>query len=197
MPVRWPHLGEVSAIRRIQVPAANRVDHVDRESCESRKSHRHPPPHSPALSAARRDHQRPRLRRPTPRRPDPRQTRRPRTIEHHDRVRGNLDRHGVHILTAYVAGIWLLPAGAVESCAHARFVASSLDEDYVAPAVRHRPVGHVRRVHECQRRGAQRPRAERCWRCSLGTTSDCSVQMPATSVEAMRAPRSDRPTPWP
>ena len=28
----------------------------------------------------------------------------PRTTEHHDRARGNLDRHGVHFLTAYVAG---------------------------------------------------------------------------------------------
>lgn len=29
----------------------------------------------------------------------------PRTTEHYDRARGNLDRHGVHFLTAYVAGI--------------------------------------------------------------------------------------------
>ena len=29
----------------------------------------------------------------------------PRTSEHQDRARGNLDRHGVHFLTAYVAGI--------------------------------------------------------------------------------------------
>ncbi|MDQ3475890.1 MAG: tyrosine-type recombinase/integrase [Actinomycetota bacterium] len=28
----------------------------------------------------------------------------PRTTEHYDRARGNLDRHGVHLLTAYVAG---------------------------------------------------------------------------------------------
>ena len=28
----------------------------------------------------------------------------PRTTEHDDRARGNLDRHGVHFLTAYVAG---------------------------------------------------------------------------------------------
>ena len=28
----------------------------------------------------------------------------PRTTEHYDRARGNLDRHGVHFLTAYVAG---------------------------------------------------------------------------------------------
>ncbi|GAB3083636.1 hypothetical protein GCM10027080_36440 [Pedococcus soli] len=26
----------------------------------------------------------------------------PRTTEHYDRARGNLDRHGVHFLTAYV-----------------------------------------------------------------------------------------------
>jgi len=29
----------------------------------------------------------------------------PRTTEHYDRARGNLDRHGVHLLTAYVAGV--------------------------------------------------------------------------------------------
>lgn len=29
----------------------------------------------------------------------------PRTTEHSDRARGNLDRHGVHFLTAYVAGV--------------------------------------------------------------------------------------------
>ena len=29
----------------------------------------------------------------------------PRTTQHDDRARGNLDRHGVHFLTAYVAGI--------------------------------------------------------------------------------------------
>ena len=29
----------------------------------------------------------------------------PRTTEHYDRARGNLDRHGVHYLTAYVAGV--------------------------------------------------------------------------------------------
>ena len=29
----------------------------------------------------------------------------PRTTEHDDRARGNLDRHAVHILTAYVAGV--------------------------------------------------------------------------------------------
>jgi len=28
-----------------------------------------------------------------------------RTIEHYDRARGNLDRHGVHFLTAYLAGV--------------------------------------------------------------------------------------------
>ena len=30
--------------------------------------------------------------------------RRPRTV-HYDRARGNLDRHGVHFLAAYVAGV--------------------------------------------------------------------------------------------
>jgi predicted transcriptional regulator len=30
---------------------------------------------------------------------------RPRTTEHYDRARGDLDRHGVHFLTAYVAGV--------------------------------------------------------------------------------------------
>jgi hypothetical protein len=29
----------------------------------------------------------------------------PRTTEHYDRARGNIDRHGVHFLTAYVAGV--------------------------------------------------------------------------------------------
>ncbi len=29
----------------------------------------------------------------------------PRTTEHYDRARGNLDRNGVHFLTAYVAGV--------------------------------------------------------------------------------------------
>ena len=29
----------------------------------------------------------------------------PRTTEHYDRARGNLDRHGGHFLTAYVAGV--------------------------------------------------------------------------------------------
>jgi hypothetical protein len=29
----------------------------------------------------------------------------PGTTEHYDRARGNLDRHGVHLLTAYVAGV--------------------------------------------------------------------------------------------
>ena len=29
----------------------------------------------------------------------------PRTTELYDRARGNLDRHGVHFLTAYVAGV--------------------------------------------------------------------------------------------
>ena len=29
----------------------------------------------------------------------------PRTTEHYDRARGNLDRHGAHFLTAYVAGV--------------------------------------------------------------------------------------------
>jgi integrase len=29
----------------------------------------------------------------------------PRTTQHYDRARGNLDRHGVHFLTAHVAGV--------------------------------------------------------------------------------------------
>lgn len=29
----------------------------------------------------------------------------PRTTEHYDRARGNLDRHSVHFLTAHVAGV--------------------------------------------------------------------------------------------
>ncbi|MGE5857389.1 MAG: hypothetical protein ACM31K_02755 [Solirubrobacterales bacterium] len=31
----------------------------------------------------------------------------PRTTEHYDRARGNLDRHGVHFLTAYVRRLTL------------------------------------------------------------------------------------------
>jgi len=59
----------------------------------------------PALAAARCDHQRPRRRRSLrdaqilARHADHR------TTEHYDRARGNLDRHGVHFLTAYVAGV--------------------------------------------------------------------------------------------
>jgi integrase/recombinase XerD len=30
----------------------------------------------------------------------------PRTTQHYDRARGNLDRHAVHFLTAYVAGVY-------------------------------------------------------------------------------------------
>ena len=33
----------------------------------------------------------------------------PRTTEHYDRARGNLDRNGVHFLTAYVAGVQMTP----------------------------------------------------------------------------------------
>jgi integrase/recombinase XerD len=29
----------------------------------------------------------------------------PSATEHYDRARGNLDRHGVHFLTGYVAGV--------------------------------------------------------------------------------------------
>jgi len=29
----------------------------------------------------------------------------PRTTEHYDQARGNLDRHGVHVHIAYVAGV--------------------------------------------------------------------------------------------
>ena len=36
----------------------------------------------------------------------------PRTRQHDDRARGNLDRHGVHFLTAYVAGVWAAAAPA-------------------------------------------------------------------------------------
>lgn len=36
---------------------------------------------------------------------DPRSPRRPRTTEHYHRARGILDRHDVHFLTAYGAGI--------------------------------------------------------------------------------------------
>ena len=70
-----------------------------------RQGRRHPQAHQPPLASPRRHHQRSRRRRPAPRRPDPRPARRPRTTEHYDRARGNLDRHGVHFLTAYVAGV--------------------------------------------------------------------------------------------
>jgi len=72
-----------------------------------RESRRDPPAHQPALPTARRDHHRPRRRRPAPRdaqilarHADPRTTE-----EHYDRARSNLDRHGVHFLTANVAGV--------------------------------------------------------------------------------------------
>ena len=42
---------------------------------------------------------------PSARRADPGPPPDPRTTEHYDRARGNLDRHGVHFLTAYVAGV--------------------------------------------------------------------------------------------
>ncbi len=46
----------------------------------------------------------PATRRPASRRADPGPPCRPTTTEHYDRARGNLDRHGVHFLTAYVVG---------------------------------------------------------------------------------------------
>src|SRR5512132_38092 len=63
---------------------------------------RHISPHSLRHAA---HHQRPRRRCTAPGRPDPGPARRPRTTQHYDRARGNLDRHGVHFLTAYVAGV--------------------------------------------------------------------------------------------
>ena len=42
----------------------------------------------------------------------------PRTDEHYDRARGNLDRHGVHFLTAYVAGVYTQPLEALHAEAH-------------------------------------------------------------------------------
>jgi hypothetical protein len=59
----------------------------------------------PALPAPRRDHQRPR--RGVPLRDAQILARHadPRTTQHYDRARGNLDRHGVHFLTAYFAGV--------------------------------------------------------------------------------------------
>jgi hypothetical protein len=71
----------------------------------NRRSRRDPAAHQPPLPAPRRDHQRPRCWVPLrdaqilARHADPR------TTEHYDRARGNLDRHGVHFLTAYVAGV--------------------------------------------------------------------------------------------
>jgi integrase/recombinase XerD len=42
----------------------------------------------------------------------------PRTAQHFDRARGNLDHHGVHFLTAYVAGVQ--PASDPPNMTHAR-----------------------------------------------------------------------------
>jgi len=36
---------------------------------------------------------------------NPESHRREANTEHYERARGNLDRHGVHFLTAYVAGV--------------------------------------------------------------------------------------------
>ena len=64
-----------------------------------------PPAHQPPLAAARRDHHALdagvtlRDAQILARHADPR------TTEHYDRARGNLDRHGVHFLTAYLAGV--------------------------------------------------------------------------------------------
>jgi hypothetical protein len=41
----------------------------------------------------------------------------PRTTEHYDRARGNLDRHGVHFLTAYVAGVTSGTIPTIAECA--------------------------------------------------------------------------------
>ncbi len=60
---------------------------------------------APPLTASRGDQQRPGRRRAASRRPDPRSTCRPTKTENYDRARGNLDRHGVDFLTAYVAGV--------------------------------------------------------------------------------------------
>jgi hypothetical protein len=38
-------------------------------------------------------------------RADPGPLRRSWTTEHYDQVRGNLDQHGIHFFTAYVAGV--------------------------------------------------------------------------------------------
>jgi len=72
---------------------------------QGREACRNTSPHQPALVAPCGDHQRTRRRRATTRRADLARHADPRTTEHYDRARGNLDRHGVHFLTAYVAGV--------------------------------------------------------------------------------------------
>ncbi|HEX5993217.1 MAG TPA: site-specific integrase [Thermomicrobiales bacterium] len=75
-----------------------------------RKGRRHPSAYQSSIAAARCDHERTRCRCAAARRPDPGRHADPRTTEHYDRARGNLDRDGVHFLTAYVAASDLPPS---------------------------------------------------------------------------------------
>lgn len=65
-----------------------------------------PRPHQPTLAPPRRHHPSSRRRLPATRNAQILARHAdPRTTEHYDRARGNLDRHGVHFLTANVAGV--------------------------------------------------------------------------------------------
>src|SRR5680860_462938 len=84
---------------RVSEAAAVRVEDYGRPDRERR---RYPAPHQPALAATR-DQQRRGRRCSVARCPDLSRHADPRTTEHYGRARGNLDRPGVHFLTAYVA----------------------------------------------------------------------------------------------
>lgn len=89
---------------RTGVGQADRPARLLPDGRPDREGGRHSAPHQPALAAPRRHHQRHRRRSPSPRHPDPRQARR---ASHNRALRPrprHLDRHGVHFLTAYVAG---------------------------------------------------------------------------------------------
>ncbi len=102
--VSWrAHRRPVSAATDVR--EAHRPPRRVPDGCPDREGGRHSAPHQPPLAAARRDHQRPRRGRPLRDAQIPARHADPRTTEHYDRARGNLDRHGVHFLTAYVAGV--------------------------------------------------------------------------------------------
>jgi hypothetical protein len=84
---------------------ANRPPRCLPDGRPDRQGRRHPTAHQSPLTSARRDTNA--LDAGVPLRDAQILARHadPRTIEHYDRARGNLDRHGVHFLTAYVAGV--------------------------------------------------------------------------------------------